>query len=181
MEEGKRIIDEWEDESFDMLDSFAEKDNKKNEAIIKEAKEKISKLFAEAKEWLEENTKEEKVKENLTKTKEEATRIVSTTKETVIEISENENFKEAVKNGKGFILSTGSLINDGLKAGRKQLEKNEKMKTVFDKADEKIDDMKQSEELKKAVDKAEETAKKVSDALFTTVRKFFEENKEEEE
>lgn len=178
--EKKHFIDEWEDESIEILDGMEEKGNSKNEKIISDAKEKISTLFANAKQWVETNANEEKVKENLTKTKEEAGKIIDVTREKVIEISENDNFKSTVSSGKAFLHSAGSLLNDGLKASRKQLEKNDSIKAVFDKADEKIDELKKSEDLKRAVDKAEETAKKVGDSVFTGVKKFFEEDNEEE-
>ncbi|MDO4466786.1 MAG: hypothetical protein Q4C49_07230 [Bacillota bacterium] len=179
MEEEKRVLDQWEDESYDLLDSFLEVDNKKNEEIIQNAKVKISKICLEAKYWLENNTNDEKVQDKLNYTKDLLIRILKSTKVTIVEISENEHFREVVKNGKGLVINTFSLLNDGFKAGRKQLEKNESIKAVFDKADEKIEVIKHSDDLRQAVDKVEQAAKKAGDMLFKKVKEFFEEEKGE--
>ena len=177
-EENNNIVEELKEEAINELSTLEEKDNKDNEKVIQDAKEKIKAIFDDLQIWIKQNTEPEKIKEGLNNAKEETIKVLKNTKEKAIEISNSEQFKNTVSAGKDFLLGAGGLIGDGIKAGADALMKNENIKKVVEAADEKLDVLRESESLRNAVDSAEEVSHKVGDALFSGIRNFFDKKEE---
>ena len=166
------VVQELENEAMNQLETLKEDNNKENEEVIKDAKEKIKAIFEDLQEWIKENTEPEKVKEGLNKAKDETVKVLKATKEKALEISNSEQFKNTVSAGKDFLIGAGVLIGDGIKAGADALMKNDNIKNFVNTADEKLDVLRESEGLKNAVDSAEQITQKVGDAVFSGIRKF---------
>lgn len=167
------VVEELKEEALTELSTLEEENNTENEKIISDAKEKIKAVFDDLQIWIKNNTEPEKVKEGLNKAKDESIRILKTTKDKAIEISNSEQFKNTVSAGKDFLVGAGTLIGDGLKAGADVLMRNENIKNIVDTADQKLDVLRENENLKNVVDAAEDVTQKVNDAVFSGIRKFF--------
>lgn len=166
------VVQELEDEAMNQLETLKEENNKENDEVIQDAKEKIKAIFEDLQTWIKENTEPERVKEGLNKAKEDTLKVLKATKEKAIEISNSEQFKNTISAGKDFLLGAGTLIGDGLKAGADALMKNDNIRNFVNTADEKLDVLRVSEGLKNAVDSAEQISLKVGDTVFNGIRKF---------
>ena len=166
------VVQELEDEALNQLETLKEQNNKENDEVIQDAKEKIKAIFEDLQTWIKENMEPEKVKEGLNKAKEDTLKVLKATKEKAIEISNSEQFKNTISAGKDFLLGAGTLIGDGLKAGADALMKNDNIRNFVNTADEKLDVLRVSEGLKNAVDSAEQISLKVGDTVFNGIRKF---------
>lgn len=175
MEENK-TVDQLQDQSLIELETLREENNEENKKVVDDAKKRIEEIIEEFKEWAKDNSEPEKVKENLNKAKDDVLDVLHNTKDKVVEISESEQFKETIQAGKDFLTGAGTLVADGLKAGADLLMQNDQIKKLVDQADEKLDVLRESESLKSAVNAAEEVTGKVTDALFTGIKKFFDKN-----
>lgn len=168
------VAGELREEAITELATLEEKGNKDNEKIINDAREKIKSIFDDLQDWIRVNAEPEKVKEGLNRAKEETLKVLKTTREKAVEISNSDQFKNTVSAGKDFLVGAGNLIGDGLKAGADALMKNDNIKNFVNTADEKLDVLRESEGLKNVVDSAEEVSQKVGDAVFGGLRKFLE-------
>lgn len=177
MDENK-IVDELEQESLKELSTLEETDNEKNEKVIDDAKTKLDDIFTNVRELLKDVTDPEKVKVILSSAKEEAKNTLTSTKDRVIEVSESDKFKETISAGKEFLSGTTSLIVDGFQYGKEVLRKNDSLRNIIDKTDEKVDEIRSNDSVIKAVDTAEELTSKATDAVFKGLKKIF--NKGEE-
>ena len=81
--------------------------------------------------------------------------------------------KDAVSAGKEFLQGTAGLVVEGFKYGKDTLRKNDSLRKVIDKADEKVDEIRKNDSVIRAVDKAEEVTGKATDALFSGLKKIF--------
>ena len=164
----KQLIDDLEKESMLELEVMHESENTDNERIIEDAKSKI-----DLRDLLKDASDPEKVKEALSQAKEDAKDILSSTKDKVVEVSESEQFKQTVSAGKEFLQGTAGLVVDGFKYGKETLRKNDSLRKVIDKADEKVDEIRTNDSVIRAVDKAEEVTGKATEALFSGLKKIF--------
>ena len=173
----KQLIDDLEKESMLELEVMHESENTDNERIIEDAKSKIEKLFDDVfddvRDLLKDASDPEKVKEALSQAKEDAKDILSSTKDKVVEVSESEQFKQTMSAGKEFLQGTAGLVVEGFKFGKETLRKNESLRKVIDKADEKVDEIRMNDSVIRAVDKAEEVTGKATEALFSGLKKIF--------
>lgn len=172
MDENK-VVDELEQESLKELSSLEETNNDKNEQVIDEAKSKLDDIFTNVRELLKDATDPEKVKVILLNAKDEAKKTLTVTKDKVIEVSESEKFKETVSAGKEFLSGTTSLIVEGFQYGKEVLRKNDSLRNIIDKTDEKVDEIRANDTVIKAVDAAEELTNKATDAVFKGLKKIF--------
>ena len=159
----KQLIDDLEKESMLELEVMHESENTDNERIIEDAKSKIEKVFDDLRDLLKDASDPEKVKEALSQAKEDAKDILSSTKDKVVEVSES----------KEFLQGTAGLVVDGFKYGKETLRKNDSLRKVIDKADEKVDEIRTNDSVIRAVDKAEEVTGKATEALFSGLKKIF--------
>lgn len=83
------------------------------------------------------------------------------------------SLKKTVEAGRDFVVGTGSMIADGVKYGADQLMKNPAISKVVTDVDSKLDSLRQNENLKGAVDSAEEAMDKLNTAIFNGIRSFF--------
>ena len=155
------------------LEVMHESENTDNERIIEDAKSKIEKLFDDVRDLLKDASDPEKVKEALSQAKEDAKDILSSTKDKVVEVSESEQFKQTMSAGKEFLQGTAGLVVEGFKYGKETLRKNDSLRKVIDKADEKVDEIRTNDSVIRAVDKAEEVTGKATEALFSGLKKIF--------
>ena len=118
-------------------------------------------------------TDPEKVKEAISSAKDEVKDILTSTKDKAIEVSESDQFKATISAGKEFLEGSAGLVVEGFKYGKDTLRKNDSLRKVIDKADEKVDEIRTNESIIQAVDKAEEVTSKAADALFTGLKKIF--------
>lgn len=169
----KQLIDDLEKESMLELEVMHESENTDNERIIEDAKSKIEKLFDDVRDLLKDASDPEKVKEALSQAKEYAKDILSSTKDKVVEVSESEQFKQTMSAGKEFLQGTAGLVVEGFKYGKETLRKNDSLRKVIDKADEKVDEIRTNDSVIRAVDKAEEVTGKATEALFSGLKKIF--------
>ena len=167
----KQLIDDLEKESMLELEVMHESENTDNERIIEDAKSKIEKVFDDLRDLLKDASDPEKVKEALSQAKEDAKDILSSTKDKVVEVSESEQFKQTVSAGKEFLQGTAGLVVDGFKYGK--LRKNDSLRKVIDRADEKVEEIRTNDSVIRAVDKAEEVTGKATEALFSGLKKIF--------
>ena len=91
----------------------------------------------------------------------------------MVEVSESEQFKQTVSAGKEFLQGTAGLVVDGFKYGKETLRKNDSLRKVIDRADEKVDEIRTNDSVIRAVDKAEEVTGKATEALFSGLKKIF--------
>ena len=161
----KQLIDDLEKESMLELEVMHESENTDNERIIEDAKSKIEKVFDDLRDLLKDASDPQ--------AKEDAKDILSSTKDKVVEVSESEQFKQTVSAGKEFLQGTAGLVVDGFKYGKETLRKNDSLRKVIDKADEKVDEIRTNDSVIRAVDKAEEVTGKATEALFSGLKKIF--------
>ena len=169
----KQLIFDLEKESIQELEVMHESENTDNERIIEDAKSKIEKIYDDVRDLLKDAKDPEKVKEALANAKDDVKDILAATKNKVIEVSESEQFKQTVSAGKEFLQGTAGLVVEGFKYGKDTLRKNDSLRKVIDKADEKVDEIRTNDSVIRAVDKAEEVTGKATDALFSGLKKIF--------
>ena len=177
-EEKKNVVDELEEKSLEELDSFREEDNKENEQVVDEGKKQIKDVFDDLRQILKENSDPEKIKENLTNAKDNVLNIVDTTRKKAVEVSNSDNFKQTIDASKDLIEGATGLIVDGFKTTTDILMSNDKIADLVDKADKRLDIVRESEGLKKGVDAAEELTDKFNKAVFGGIQKFFDKKDE---
>ena len=100
----KQLIDDLEKESMLELEVMHESENTDNERIIEDAKSKNEKLNDDVRDLIKDATDPEKVKEALSQAKEDAKDILSSTKDKVVEVSESEQLKQQMSEGKEILL-----------------------------------------------------------------------------
>lgn len=169
----QQYIDDLEKESIQELEVMHESDNTDNDEILEDARSKIEKVYDDLRDLLKDATDPEKVKEALNDAKDNVKDILSSTKDKVIEVSESEQFKDTLSAGKDFLQGTAGLVVEGFKYGKDTLKKNDSLRKVIDKADEKVDEIRTNDSVIRAVDKAEEVTEKATEALFTGLKKIF--------
>lgn len=176
-------VDQLEKETLNDLDTLREANNEANDDVIDDTKKQLEKIFAELRTWIQENSDPEVVKARLQKAADDCTRILNQAKATVTEVAQSEQFKNTMEAGKDFVVGTGTLIANGLKAGADQLMKNPAISKTVNQIDEKLDTIRDNENVKEAVNKTQEAVEKLNTAIFNGIRSFFEhpDRKEKEE
>lgn len=178
------VIDEMEKASQKALDAMRENGNEKNDEVVDEAQDQLNELFAEFKSWLEHNAQPEQLKKEMKVMGDKVTALLEKTRQSVIDVSNNEQFKKTMESGREFLLGTGAMIADGLQFGYEKLKEIPQFKAATDFVDDRIEELRKSEKLKNLVDKSEENLNKVNHALFSGLKSFFnttEDTKSEEE
>ena len=160
------------------MDSFRKEDNEENEKVVDEGKKQIKDVFDDLRQILKENSDPEKIKENLTNAKDNVLNIVDTTRKKAVEVSNSDNFKQTIDASKDLIEGATGLIVDGFKTTTDILMSNDKIADLVDKADKRLDIVRESEGLKKGVDAAEELTDKFNKAVFGGIQKFFDKKDE---
>lgn len=173
-EELNRAVDSLEEKSLNELSEMTEENNEKNEKVIYDAQEEIKRIFTELRRWIVRNSEPEAIKENLEKAKEDTIEVLNKTREKAIEVSESEQFKKTLDAGKEFLVGTGALILEGLNVCKETLMKNDKVKDFVDKADSKLDVLRENKNLQDAAAKTYEATEKLNKAIFDGVKNFFE-------
>ena len=166
-------VDEMEKESLNELQTFREADNAANDDAVNDAEEALKKIFEDMRRWIRENGDPEVVKERLEKGRQDIAKVLMETRDSVIALARSEQFKKTVEAGRDFVVGTGSMIADGVKYGADQLMKNPAISKVVTDVDSKLDSLRQNENLKGAVDSAEEAMYKLNTAIFNGIRSFF--------
>ena len=167
------VIDEMEKASQKALDAMRENGNDKNEEVVDEAKDQLEELFAQFKTWLEQNTQPEKLKKEAKEVSDKVSALLEKTRQSVIEVSNNEQFKKTMESGREFLVGTGAMIADGLQFGYDKLKEIPQFKAATEFVDEHIEELRKSEKLKNIVDKSEEGFNHVSNAIFSGIKSFF--------
>lgn len=170
----EEVVEQLEEKTMEEIDELREEGNEENEKIVDDAQDKIKGIFDDLRTWVKENSDPETIKEKMNASKDEIIRILEVTKEKAIEVSNSDHFKQTVEAGKSLVEGSAGLIADGFKAGADLLMSNENIADLVNKADSKLDVLRESEGLQKTVDAAEELTGKVNEALFGGLRKFFE-------
>lgn len=167
------VIDEMEKASQKALDAMRENGNDKNEEVVDEAKDQLEELFAQFKTWLEQNTQPEQLKKEAKEVSDKVSALLEKTRQSVIEVSNNEQFKKTMESGREFLVGTGAMIADGLQFGYDKLKEIPQFKAATEFVDEHIEELRKSEKLKNIVDKSEEGFNHVSNAIFSGIKSFF--------
>ena len=173
-EELNRAVDSLEEKSLSELSEMTEDDNKKNEKVIYDAQEEIKRIFTDLRRWIVRNSDPEAIKANLEKAKDDTIDVLNKTREKAIEVSESEQFKNTLEAGKDFLVGTGTLIMEGLNVCKESLMKNDIVKEFVDKADSKLDVLRENKNLQDAAAKTYEATEKLNKAIFDGVKNFFE-------
>ena len=167
------VIDEMEKASQKALDAMRENGNEKNEEVVDDAKDQLEELFAQFKTWLEQNTQPEQLKKEAKEVSDKVSALLEKTRQSVIEVSNNEQFKKTMESGREFLVGTGAMIADGLQFGYEKLKEIPQFKAATEFVDEHIEELRKSEKLKNIVDKSEEGFNHVSNAIFSGIKSFF--------
>ena len=173
-EELNKAVDSLEEKTLIELEEMTEKDNKENEKVIYDAQEEIKRIFTELRRWIIRNSEPEAVKENLEKAKDETVAVLKKTREKAIEASENEQFRKTLEAGKDFLTETGALVAEGFNVCKDILMSNEVVKDLVDKADSKLDVLRENKNLQDVAAKTYEATEKLNKAIFDGVKNFFE-------
>lgn len=166
-------IDEMEKATQKALDAMREKDNPENEKVVDEATDHLEKLFDEFSKWMKENTQPERIRAEFGVFQNSVRDLLEKTRQNVIEVSQNEKFRETMESGRDFVVGTAGLIGDGLKYGYDKLLEIPEFKKAADAIGEKVDELRSSETLKNAVDRSEEGLSSLGAAIFSSIRSFF--------
>lgn len=142
------VIDEMEKASQKALDAMRENGNDKNEEVVDEAKDQLEELFAQFKTWLEQNTQPEQLKKEAKEVSDKVSALLEKTRQSVIEVSNNEQFKKTMESGREFLVGTGAMIADGLQFGYDKLKEIPQFKAATEFVDEHIEELRKSEKLK---------------------------------
>ncbi len=169
----KNVVEQLEESSIKELDALREENNNENEKVVEDAEKKLSDIIEELRQKIRENSDPEKIKENMSKSHEKVKELLETTREKAIEVSNSDHFKQTIDASKDLLEGATGMIGDGLKAGADLLKTNENVADLLDKANSRLDVLRESEGLKKGVDAAEEITNKVNDAIFSGFKKFF--------
>ena len=117
-----------------------------------------------------ENTDNERIIEDA---KSKIEKLFDDVRDLLKDASDPEKVKEALSAGKEFLQGTAGLVVEGFKFGKETLRKNDSLRKVIDKADEKVDEIRTNDSIIRAVDKAEEVTGKATEALFSGLKKIF--------
>lgn len=173
-EKSNEVVELMQEEALEQLETLQEDNNRKNEEILDDAKQKIKDIYNDLKTYVQNNSDPESIKNAIAKAKDETLKVMNITKDKVIEFSNSDQFKATVEAGKEFLISAGNLVGEGFKAGSEVLMQNDNVRKIVDKADQKLDVLRENEGLKNALNSAEEASAKVSDAVFNGIRSFLE-------
>lgn len=166
-------VDELEKESMYELETFREANNKANDDAINDARENLKKIFDDMRQWIRENGDPEVVKERLEKGRADIAKVLEDTKNNVIALANSDQFRKTMEAGRDFVVGTGNMIADGVKYGADQLMKNPTISKVVNDVDGKLDTLRENENLKSAVNSAEEAVDKLNTAIFNGIKSFF--------
>lgn len=166
-------IDEMEKASQKALDAMRENGNDKNEEVVDEAKDQLEEYFSEFKAWLENNKHPEQLKKEMKDMSDKVSALLEKTRQTVIDVSNNEQFKKTMESGREFLVGTGAMIADGLQFGYEKLKEIPQFKAATEFVDGQIEELRKSEKLKNIVDKSEEGFNHASNAIFSGLKSFF--------
>ena len=132
-------------------------ETEEQEDIFDTSKDRIEQIYQEAKEKIKDYTDPDTIQDILNKAKEQSIQVLS-------------NVKEAI--------SSNEKINSFVSSSADSIKNNESIQSFIDKSSKKIDDFRQSETLKKTIDKAEDVSYKLHDVIFNNLRKIIKEDKE---
>ena len=132
-------------------------ETEEQEDIFDTSKDRIEQIYQEAKEKIKDYTDPDTIQDILNKAKEQSIQVLS-------------NVKEAI--------SSNEKINSFVSSSAESIKNNESIQSFIDKSSKKIDDFRQSETLKKTIDKAEDVSDKLHDVIFNNLRKIIKEDKE---
>lgn len=175
----EKTVNQIEQDAIHDLEALSDQNTSKSSEALEDAKKKIKEIFDDLKVWLSENSNPETAKETLEKAKNDVKNVLDSTKEKIVEIGNSKEVQDTLEAGKDFVLGTGGILVDGLRTGADALMKNETVKAVVEKADEKLDVLRENEGLKKAVNAAEDVTEKISSSIFGRIKKILSKDEDE--
>lgn len=174
------VVENLEESSVKELDALREDNNSENQKVVDDAQKKLSDIFEDLRNVIRDNSDPEKIKENFNNSRENVLDILENTRKKAVEVSNSDNFKQTIDAGKDFLEGAGGMISDGFKAGADLLMSNDNIADFVNKANARLDVLRDSEGLKKGVDAAEELTNKVNQSVFGAIQKFFDKKGGEE-
>ncbi len=171
-------IDEMEKASQKALDAMREAGNAKNDEVIDEAEKKLNDIFAQFKDWMQNNSQPDRIKAEMKQVSDSVTNLLNKTRDGVIEVSQSEQFKQTMESGKDFVIGTGAMIADGLQHGYDKLLEIPEFKKAANFVEEKVDDLRHSEALKTLIDRSQEGITQLNNTIFNGLKAFFSPSKE---
>lgn len=168
-------IDEMEKATQKALDAMREQGNPENEEVVDEAEDHLKKIFDDFSAWLKDNTQPDRIKAEMKVVADSVGEVLDKTREKVIEVSQNEQFRSTMESGKDFVLGTAGLVGDGLKYGYDKLMEVPEFKKISDAISAKVDDLRHSEKLRSAVEQGGENISSFNSSLFKSILSFFDE------
>lgn len=179
IEEVKTEVQSICDDVQQELEELREKGNEENCRLIEDAKAKAKKLFVDSAKWLRENTERERLVENLSHFRSECIQLLGQTKDKAIEISQSEEFQNTLRSGKEFIVGSGHLLANGMRAGADKLMENEKISTLVNKVNDKVEVIKEDERVQDGAQRLRKGTMKIADRAYDGIKRML--NKEDEE
>lgn len=174
------VVENLEESSVKELDALREDNNSENQKVVDDAQKKLSDIFEDLRNVIQDNSDPEKIKENFNNSREKVLDILENTRKKAVEVSNSDNFKQTIDAGKDFLEGVGGMISDGFKAGADLLMSNDNIADFVNKANARLDVLRDSEGLKKGFDAAEELTNKVNQSVFGAIQKFFDKKGGEE-
>ena len=162
------VVENLEESSVKELNALREDNNSENQKVVDDAQKKLSDIFEDLRNVIQDNSDPEKIKENFNNSREKVLDILENTRKKAVEVSNSDNFKQTIDAGKDFLEGAGLLMS------------NDNIADFVNKANARLDVLRDSEGLKKGVDAAEELTNKVNQSVFGAIQKFFDKKGGEE-
>ena len=174
IEEIKDEVQEIKIAAEEQLQAFEENSNEANRRLVQDARQKLGKMVAETSKWLKENTDRDKVTENIEKLRCDVMQLLNITKEKAIEISQNDEFRSTLRNGKEFLLGSGRLIAGGMRAGADKLMENEKIASIVNRVSDKVEDIKEDERVQEGAQRLKDGTMNLADRAYDGLKHLLE-------
>lgn len=172
-EDALKDVSQMEKESKYRIITIAD-DEEKQDTILKESYQKMQQLYQDFYVWLKDEHTQEQIQEKKAWLKQESERIYQQAKKQVLQIYEDERTQAIIEKGTEMVDDTKKWINKNVEVAYEQYKNSEFGKNV----QEKIQDIKENEQVKKSIKGLKKNILKITEQTYTGIKKALEEKEE---
>lgn len=174
--EHEQEVEDLEKEAKFTIISMDDEEDGEKKKILDDAKEEITRLYQEFREWLNDNVDSKEVNERFERLKQETANLLNRTKQSIQSFQERED----VNAGKQKAKELGSKVYDSINDGINDVMNNEHVVKVVDSVSETIDNVRNDERVKEGVKKFKKGTLKIAESAFKGLKRVLDTEDDQE-
>lgn len=151
-------------------------DDGREKKILDDAKEEITKLYEEFREWLADNLNSEETGERFERLKQETQNLLARTKASIQKFKERED----VQAGKEKAIEVGTMVKDKVSDGFQEVMRNDYVSMVVESVGDTIDTIVHDEHVQHNVKKLKKGTLKVAESAFNGLKRVLDTDEDQD-